>query len=136
MRRDFGFRDRRRHGPGRVEIDAGDFGGQRRRRFLGLADDHAIAPHHLVVFDRFGECRRQIHHHVALAECEIHIGKALERGLELLDPLLHGTLSAASVRGVIVPVAASPWRTWKRLTAFGDDVVIRAGRLVRRQDRR
>ena len=28
-----------------------------------------------------------------------------------------GTLRAASVRGVTVPVAASPWRTWKRFIA-------------------
>ena len=40
------------------------------------------------------------------------------------------TLSAASVRGVTVPVAARPWRTWKRLTASASVIVIGTGRLV------
>ena len=41
-----------------------------------------------------------------------------------------GTFSAASVRGVTVPVDASPWRTWKRFTASATAVVEGAGRLV------
>ena len=90
MRGDLGFRDRRRHGPGRVEIDAGDLGGQRRRRLFGLADDDAIAPHHLVVLDRFGKGRGDVDHDIALAEREIHVAETLERSLELLDALLHG----------------------------------------------
>ena len=95
VRGDFGLRNRERHGPGRIEIDAGDFGGQRRRGLFGLADDHAIAPHDLVVLDRFGECRRKVDDDVALAKHEIHVEQPLQRGLELLDPLRTGTLSAA-----------------------------------------
>ena len=41
-----------------------------------------------------------------------------------------GTLSAASVRGVTVPVGARPWRAWKRLTASATTSSIGAGRLV------
>ena len=89
MRGDFGFRNRGGDGPGRVEIDAGDFGGQRRRRLFGLADDHAIAPHHRVVLDRFGKRRRKIDHDIALSELEIHVFQPLERRLELPDPLLN-----------------------------------------------
>ena len=92
MRGDFGFRDRGRHGPGRVEIDAGNLGGQRRRRFFGLADDDAIAPHHLVVFDRFGVGGGKVDHDVALAELEVHVGEAFERGFQLLQALVHGDI--------------------------------------------
>ena len=92
MRRDLGLRDRRRHRPGGIEVDAGDFGGQRRRGFFGLADDHAIAPHHFVVLDGLGGRRRQIDHDIALPERKVHVFDALERGLDLPDPLLHGDI--------------------------------------------
>ena len=79
-----------RHRPGRVEDDAGDFGGQRRRRLFGLADDHPIAPHHLIILDGFRKSRGEVDHHIALLECKIDVLEALERGFELLDALLHG----------------------------------------------
>ena len=90
MRRNLRLGDRRRHRPGRVEIDAGDLRRQCRRRLFGLADDDAIAPHHLVILDRLGEGRGDVDHHIARAERKIHVGEALERGFELPDPLVHG----------------------------------------------
>ena len=41
-----------------------------------------------------------------------------------------GTFIAASVRGVIVPVGARPWRAWKRFTRVGEILVEGAARLV------
>ena len=75
-----------RHGPGRIEVDRGDVGGERRRRLVDLADDDAIAPLDLVVGDRFDEGRRDVHDHVAFGKHEIHAEQAFERSFELLDP--------------------------------------------------
>ena len=75
-----------RHCPGRIEIDRGDIGGERRRRFVDLADDDAIAPLDLVVGNRFDEGRRDVHDHVAFGKHEIHAEQAFERSFELLDP--------------------------------------------------
>ena len=127
VRRDFGFRNRGRNGPGRIEDDAGDFGGQRRRRLFGLADDDPITPHHMIVFDRFGKGRGQVHDDVALPKCEIHIAEAFERGFELLDPLLHGDVECCQrTRG-----HGSRWREavarLETLHALGDNVVVRTG---------
>jgi hypothetical protein len=130
MRRDFGFRNRGRNGPGRIEDDAGDFGGQRRRRFFGLADDDPITPHHMIVFDRFGKGRRQVYDHVALAKSKIHVFEALERGLKLLDSLLHGYIE----RGEGARGHGARWcEAVARLEthhALGDNFVKCAGRLV------
>ena len=41
-----------------------------------------------------------------------------------------GTLSAARVRGVTVPVGARPWRAWKRITPSATTSSYGAGRLV------
>ena len=81
--------DRQRHRPGRVEVDSGDVGRQRRRRPVRLADHHHVAAHDLVAVDRFGERGRQVHHHVALAKGEIHRGEPIERGPQLTQPLAH-----------------------------------------------
>ena len=83
---DLVLRNGQRHGPGRIEIDRGDVGGERRRRLVDLADDDAIAPLDLVVGDRFDEGRRDVHDHVAFGKHEIHAEQAFERSFELLDP--------------------------------------------------
>ena len=83
---DLVLRNGQRHGPGRIEIDRGDVGGERRRRFVDLADDDAIAPLDLVVGNRFDEGRRDVHDHVAFGKDEIHAEQAFERSFELLDP--------------------------------------------------
>ena len=85
VREDLVLGDRERHRPGRIEIDGGDVGGQRRRRLVDLADDDAIAALDLVVRDRLDEGGRNVHHDVALGEDEIHAEQALDRGFELLD---------------------------------------------------
>ena len=54
-----------------------------------LADDDGVAPHDLAVLDRLGDRGRDVHHHVALAEAEIHLGEPVERGRELAQPLRH-----------------------------------------------
>ena len=43
-REDLVLSNRERNRPGRVEVDRGDVGGERRRRLVDLAHDHAIAP--------------------------------------------------------------------------------------------
>ena len=85
--RNLAFGDRERHGPGRIEIDRGDEGGERRRRLVDFADNDAVAPLDLVVADRLDERGRNVHHHVALGENEIHAEQTLERGFELFDAL-------------------------------------------------
>ncbi len=81
--------DRQRHRPGRIQVDRGDVGGERRRRPVGLADHHHVAPHHLVAVDRLGEGGRNVDHDVALTEREIHRDQAVERGRERAQPLAH-----------------------------------------------
>ena len=130
MRRNLGLRDRGRHRPGRVEIDAGDLGGQRRRRLFGLADDDAIAPHHLVVLDRFRERRGDVDDDVTLAEREIHVGEALQRRLELLDPLLNGNVERGQRPWRHGPGQSKPMAGLEALDGLGDHFVIGARRLV------
>ena len=92
---DFVLGDGQRHRPGRIEIDRGDVGGQRRRRLVDLADNDAIAPFDLVVGNRFDKSRRNVDHHVALGEHEIHPEQAFERGFELLDARRHRDVERA-----------------------------------------
>ena len=62
---------------------------ERRRRPVGLADDDGVAARDPVVLDRLGDGGGDVHHHVALAEREIHAGEPVERGRELAQPLRH-----------------------------------------------
>ena len=48
-----------------------------------------MAAHDLAVLDGFGDGGGNVHHHVALAEREIHGGEPVERGRELAQPLRH-----------------------------------------------
>ena len=48
-----------------------------------------MAAHDLVAVDGLGERGRQIDHHVALAESEIHGGEPVERSRKLAQPLAH-----------------------------------------------
>jgi hypothetical protein len=111
-------------------IDAGDLRGQRRRRLFGLADDDTIAAHHLVVLDRFGKRRRDIHHHIALAESEIHVGEAFERGLELLDPLLHGHVECRERPRRHRSRRCQAMAQLEALDGLSESIVISAGRVV------
>ena len=130
MRGDFGFRDRGGDGPGRVEIDAGDFGGQRRRRLFGLADDHAIAPHHRVVLDRFGEGRRKVDDDIALAKLEIHVFQPFERGLKLPDPLLNRDVEGGERARRHGAGGGKAMAHLETLDGFGHRLVERPGCLV------
>ena len=84
----------------------------------------------MIVLDRFGEGRGQVDDDIALPECEIHVGEAFERGLELLDPLLHGHIERgegarrhrAGGREAVAHLEA--------LDALGDNIVVRSGSLV------
>ena len=130
MRGDFALRDRGRHGPGRVEDDAGDLGGQRRRRLFGLADDDAIAPHHLVVLDRLGKGRGDIHHHIALAEGKFMLAEALQRSFELLDALVDGDVERGQRPRRHRSGRRQAMARLEALDGFGERVVVGAGRLV------
>ena len=110
MGHDLVLGDRERHRPGRIEIDRGDVGGQRRRRLVDLADDDAIAALDLAVGDRLDEGGRNVHHDVALGEDEIHAQEPLERGFELLDAVADRNIERfqglrADRAGGIEPVA-------------------------------
>ena len=71
----------------------------------------------MIVFDGLGEGRGEVDDDVTLAESEIHVLRRSSDASSCLIRFCTGTLRAASVRGVTVPVAARPWRTWKRFTA-------------------
>ena len=79
--------DGQRHRPGRIEIDGGDHGGERRRGPVGLADHHHVAPHHVVAFHRFGHGRGKVDHDIAFAERHIHRGQPIDRSGELMQAL-------------------------------------------------
>ena len=130
MRGDFGLGDRGGHRPGRVEHDGGDLGGQRRRGLFGLADDDAIAPHHLVVFDGFRKGRGNVDHDIALAEREVHVLQPLERGLELVDALLHRHVHRSQRPRRHRAGRRQPVAHLEALHGLGDGVVERTGRLV------
>ena len=72
LRDDILLQDAERHRPGRIEVDGRDVGRERRRRTVGAPDLHHVPPHDLVAVDRLGEGGRQVDHHVALPEVEIH----------------------------------------------------------------
>jgi hypothetical protein len=84
----------------------------------------------MIVFDGLGKCRGEVHDHVTLPKCEIHIGKALQRGLKLLDPLLHGNVErgeGARRHGSGSREAVAYLET---LYGLGDNFVIRSGLFV------
>ncbi len=87
LRDDVLLQDAERHRPGRIEIDGRDVSGERRRRSIGAPDLHDVAAHDAVALDRLGEGGRQVDHHVALAEVEIHRRETVERGRELAQTL-------------------------------------------------
>ena len=137
LRDDILLQDAERHRPGRIEIDGGDVGGERRRRPIGAPDLHHMAAHDAVAFDRLGERRRQVDHDVALAEVEIHRRQPVERRRELAQPLAdrhveRGERLRTDAAGFFEAVTRleTPDRRGQRL------VVNVAGLLIGRQDRR
>ena len=118
-----------RDGPGRVEIDAVIQRSGSATAFP-LADDHAITPRHLVVFDGLCERRGDVDDDIAFSERKIHIGTAFREASSCLIRFRTETSSAG--RGC----AASRSRcsqAMARLEAsdgLSDHVVIRSGRLV------
>ena len=54
-----------------------------------LPTTHGMAAGDLAVLDRFGDGGGNVHHHVSLAEGEIHLGQTVERGRELAQALRH-----------------------------------------------
>src|ERR1700692_4071298 len=85
----------------------------------------------MIVLDRFGKCRGQVDHDVALAECEIHVLEALQRSLELLDPFLHGDIEGGEGAWRHRSRRREAVARLKTFYASGEDVVVGTGRLVR-----
>ena len=128
---DLGLGDRERHGPGRIEIDRGDIGGQRRRRLVDLADDDAIAALDLAVGDGLDEGRGNVHHDVALGKEEIHAEEPFQRSFELLDAVADRNVHRlqglrADAAGGVEPVAQLEF-----LDAGDDGGVVTVARLLR-----
>ena len=84
----------------------------------------------MIVFDRFGKGRRQVDDDVALPEGEIHVGQAFERGLELLDPLLHRHIERGEGARRHRAGGRKAMAQLETLDAFGENIVVRAGCLV------
>ena len=91
---------------------------------VDLADHRDVAPRHLAVLDRLGDRGRDVHHHVTLAEGEIHAGEPVERGRELAQALRYRHVERLERLRADRAGLGRPWRIWKRLTASVSIVVV------------
>ncbi len=127
--RDLGLGDRERHSPGRIEIDRGDVGGERRRRLVDLADDDAVAALDLAVGDGLDESGGNVHHDVALGEQEIHAEESFQRSFELLDAVADRDIHRLQGLRADRSAGVEPMAQLKFLDARDDDRVVAVARL-------
>ena len=100
--------DRDRHGPGRVEVDAGDPGGHFRRGPVGLADHRHAALDNAPLLDRLDGGGGNVDHHMARPEGEIPHGQPGGGRLELFQTRLDGRPQANKGRPLDPAVGRQP----------------------------